>query len=305
MEIIKEGTLKGPGGDGERAEATAMLNNRIAMERSKAADDKMARLYGEYQNEQRALANALQARQITESQFQAKSKDNWVRYENQIGQVANGGALKLKIAHLQMHSDVLSMASSLAGQLETLVQGNNAAAKTMFIVAKGVAIAQAIINTELAATKAMAEGGAYAGIPLSAIIRATGYASVGIMVAQSISDYKGKFAAGGYIPQGGYGLVGETGKPEMVRGPAMITSAQATADHQLAGRGNSGSMTVNIINQSGADVATQERNTPDGKVLDVFIRRFESKLASSVASGGTPLSRAIETAYGVNRAHQR
>ncbi|HHU5621782.1 TPA: transglycosylase SLT domain-containing protein, partial [Acinetobacter baumannii] len=44
---------------------------------------------------------------------------------------------------------------------------------------------QAIVNTEEGATKALAQGGAYGSV-LAGVVRATGYASVGIMAAQTI-----------------------------------------------------------------------------------------------------------------------
>ena len=62
-----------------------------------------------------------------------------------------------------------------------------AAYKAMFFVNQGISIAQALINTEVAATKAMAEGGFIAGIPMSTAIRALGYASVGLIAGQTIA----------------------------------------------------------------------------------------------------------------------
>ncbi len=57
----------------------------------------------------------------------------------------------------------LSMFSDLTGQSAELLKGlgqeGSAAYKALFVASKAAAVAQAIINTELAATKAMAEGG--------------------------------------------------------------------------------------------------------------------------------------------------
>ncbi|UNI12462.1 hypothetical protein L2M54_06010 [Acinetobacter baumannii] len=55
----------------------------------------------------------------------------------------------------------------------------------MFFASKAASIAQAIVNTEEGATKALAQGGAYGSV-LAGVVRATGYASVGIMAAQTI-----------------------------------------------------------------------------------------------------------------------
>lgn len=302
--IIEEGTMAG---SEAQAKAMQLLNDRRDKEMVQASQDHISRLHDEYAAEQRVLANALIAKQISEQQFQDKSRANWEKYETAVGQISKGGAMQLKVTHLQMQADVLGMASNLAGQLENLVQGNNAAAKTMFIIAKGIAIAQAIVNTELAATKALAEGGMYAGIPMSTIIRAMGYASVGVMIAQDIMEYKGKFATGGYIPAGAYGITDEAGpEAKITQGPTMVMSARATADHGLVQRGNTGAqVTVNVINQTGASVTTQERSTPDGRVIDVLVKHVENRLTASVMSGGTPLSRAIENSFGLNRANTK
>ena len=64
---------------------------------------------------------------------------------------------------------------------------SSAAYKSMFLLNQGISIAQAVINTEVAATKAMAEGGMIAGIPMATAIRALGYASVGLIAGQTIA----------------------------------------------------------------------------------------------------------------------
>lgn len=77
-------------------------------------------------------------------------------------------------------SKVAEMVKNTAGE-------SSAAYKAMFLVNQGISIAQALINTEVAATKAMAEGGFIAGIPMSTAIRALGYASVGLIAGQTIA----------------------------------------------------------------------------------------------------------------------
>ena len=61
-----------------------------------------------------------------------------------------------------------------------------------FLAGKAASIAQAIVNTEEGVTKALAQGGAYGSI-LAGVVRATGYASVGMIAAQTIAG----FATGG------------------------------------------------------------------------------------------------------------
>lgn len=119
----------------------------------------------------------------------------------------------------------------------------SAAQKAAFVAQKALAIAQIIIYTELAAAQAMAIPGdvtKVVGLSLASFIRATGYASAGLVAAQAIGSLAtgGKsssgggtqmYDTGGYIPYNRVGIVGEYG-PELVQGPAHVT-----------GRGNSAS----------------------------------------------------------------
>lgn len=106
---------------------------------------------------------------------------------------------------LQVYSQIASMTGQVFDQMANMVAESagksNALYKTMFLASKAASIAQAIVNTEEGATKALAQGGAY-GSFLAAFVRATGYASVGIMAAQTIQG----FATGGQIRGLGNGL---------------------------------------------------------------------------------------------------
>ncbi|MBN6517048.1 replication protein [Acinetobacter pittii] len=106
---------------------------------------------------------------------------------------------------LQVYSQIAGMTGQVFDQMANMVAESagksNALYKTMFLASKAASIAQAIVNTEEGATKALAQGGAY-GSFLAAFVRATGYASVGIMAAQTIQG----FATGGQIRGLGNGL---------------------------------------------------------------------------------------------------
>ncbi|WGF02499.1 transglycosylase SLT domain-containing protein [Acinetobacter baumannii] len=90
---------------------------------------------------------------------------------------------------MQVYSKIAGMTgqvfSDMTALLEQSVGKSNALYKTMFFASKAASIAQAIVNTEEGATKALAQGGAYGSV-LAGVVRATGYASVGIMAAQTI-----------------------------------------------------------------------------------------------------------------------
>ena len=91
---------------------------------------------------------------------------------------------------LSMYGSLLSQASTVWGSMTQMVKDaageGSAAYKAMFLAQQAIAIGQAIINTELGATKALAEGGMIMGVPAATMVRAMGYASVGLIAAQTI-----------------------------------------------------------------------------------------------------------------------
>ena len=135
-------------------------------------------------------------------------------------------------SQLSMYGSILSMTSGVFNELTGMVQDyageNSKSYKTMFAIQKAMAIAQGIVSTELAATQVMADPTAltlaqkqlYAGI-----IRATGYASVGIIAGQMIAGPQGRgYKNGGYT--GNYGVNDVAG---VVHGQEYVMDAKTTS----------------------------------------------------------------------------
>lgn len=87
-----------------------------------------------------------------------------------------------QVASLSMVESVTRQSAELIGQM---AGKSSAAYKAMFLVNKAAAIAQALVNTEVAATAALAMGPIF-GIPASTMVRALGYMSVGTIAASAI-----------------------------------------------------------------------------------------------------------------------
>ncbi|MGL4585516.1 MAG: tape measure protein [Acinetobacter ursingii] len=99
---------------------------------------------------------------------------------------------------LELYGSLLSQASTVWGSMTEMVKSSageqSSAYKAMFLMQQAIAIGQAIISTELAATKAL-ELGPVLGIPASTLVRGMGYASVGLIAAQTIAG----FSTGGHV----------------------------------------------------------------------------------------------------------
>lgn len=134
------------------------------------------------------------------------------------------------ISQLENYATFTGALGTVFSQLQAMAEDGSKEAAALFYINQAIALADTIVNTELAATKAMGQLGVF-GIPASTLIRATGYASAGIIAGQTIT---GAYDKGGYIPSGGIGIVSEYEDElvdgQLVKGPARVTSSKETAE---------------------------------------------------------------------------
>ncbi|RFC81314.1 hypothetical protein C9E89_022535, partial [Acinetobacter sichuanensis] len=125
---------------------------------------------------------------------------------------------------MQVYGQIAGMVSQtfdqMAGMLKESAGESSALYKSMFLTGKAASIAQAIVNTEEGATKALAQGGAYGSL-LAGVVRATGYASVGMIAGQTIAS----FATGGHVR--GPGTSTSDSIPVMLSDYEFVTKASA------------------------------------------------------------------------------
>ncbi len=196
---------------------------------------------------------------------------------------------------MQVYSQIAGMTgqvfSDMTALLEQSVGKSNALYKTMFFASKAASIAQAIVNTEEGATKALAQGGAYGSV-LAGVVRATGYASVGIMAAQTIQG----MAHNGIdnIPREGTWLLD---------GGERVLNPQQNKDltNYLNNRqnGSSDGPTVNVYTLLG-QTATATQN--DDGSLDIRIQQVaEQTVATQLANPNSRISKTMQQNYNAQR----
>ena len=100
-----------------------------------------------------------------------------------------------KLGSIAVFADLTSNAADMMKQM---AGEGSAAYKVLFLASKAAAIAQTMVSTEVAATKAL-ELGPIMGIPAASLIRGLGYASVGMIAATAVAG----FSEGGYTGPGG------------------------------------------------------------------------------------------------------
>ncbi|QEK35876.1 lytic transglycosylase domain-containing protein [Acinetobacter johnsonii] len=169
---------------------------------------------------------------------------------------------------MKIWQDLLTRTGTIFNDMAAMVKEtsgeSSAAYKAMFLVNQGISMAQALINTEVAATKAMAEGGMIAGIPMATAIRALGYASVGMIAAQTITG----MAHDGIdnIPKEGTWLLD---------GGERVLNPQQNKDltnylKNSSSSSNSGT-TVNINHDPSLAVTTRDDGNGN---IDVYVRKI-------------------------------
>ena len=96
---------------------------------------------------------------------------------------------------------------------------------------------------------------------------------------------------GGYIKGGQLGIVGEYG-PEIVRGPASVTSRKDTAAMARASMGGS-SVTVNLYEDRAKAGQVEQSSTQDGEqIINIFV--------SNIRKGGQ-IAQTMESTYALRR----
>lgn len=220
-------------------------------------------------------------------------------YADRVAEINKTNASQLQDIQAGYTSASLAMFSDLAGQsaqlLQSIGQEGSLAYKTLFIASKAAAMAQAVINTELAATKAMAEGGLIMGIPAATAIRAVGYASVALIAGQSLAG----------MAHDGIDRVPETGTWLLQKGERVVTAStsaklDATLERVQQARQASAGGTVHIQNSftGKPDDATLEAIDQRNRQLVISIRK---EMAAQVVKPTNEFGRALNGFYGRTR----
>lgn len=198
------------------------------------------------------------------------------RHVSRLGEITNTQLT----TQLQNYATFTGALGNVFGQLQQMAEEGSKEAAALFYINQAIALADTIVNTELAATKALGQLGVF-GIPASAIIRATGYASAGIIAGQTIS---GAYDNGGTIPAGQSGIVSEYGDElvngVMVKGPARVTSREETAAMM-----NNGGGSVSILIENRIDGASYREEQIDENTVKIIAEKvFNQNIDSGVSS---------------------
>ncbi|MFT0137278.1 tape measure protein [Alcanivoracaceae bacterium MT1] len=235
-----------------------------------------------------ALAQWREAELERQQKFLADKEINELEHARRVREIEQETADQRRDINAAYMSAVLGTTSQLTGDMASMMaelgDKSSTAYKIMFAASKAASIAQAIVNTEVAATKALAEGATIFGIPAATAIRGIGYASVGIIASQTIAG----------MAHDGLDTIPQDGTWFLQRGERVV-DRRTNADLKQFLQGNAaaggGGDTFVFENHFHGDGRT-EGTAPAGmesvaqEIRDLIDRRFAQRLRDEIRPGG-------------------
>lgn len=181
----------------------------------------------------------------------------------------------------------ISNLSSAFGELTRGMSESSASYKALFAIQKSFAVASATMNAIVAWTQALTDPTITTWMG-----KLAAYANAVALTTGILGQLKGvtMHDKGGSIPAGGLGIVGEYG-PEVIEGPARVTSRRKTADLARSAI-SGGSVTVNLY-EDASRAGQSETETRDGdRIINIFV--------SNIRRGGQ-MAKTLENTYQIRR----
>ena len=283
-----------------RATLEAEFQRNIKEQRQEAADflrsvagDEEAQLAEDYRQKLEKLEQYHADALVSEAEFlQARQKlrDDYEKERAKTRAAKNDFFTEDDQKNAQQLSDALGDLGEAFGNLTTGMSASSGAYRALFATQKAFAVASATANAILAWSQALSDPS-----QTSWIAKLAQYANAIALTTGIISQLNSiqMHDKGGRIPAGQLGIVGEYG-PELIQGPADVTSRKRTAElaRQAAG-GTAAPVTVNLYeNAERAGQVEQQDNTDGERIINIFV--------SNIRRGGAA-ARAMENTYQLRR----
>ena len=229
---------------------------------------------------------------ISETEYQEKRKALIASYEEErakFREKTDGFLTEKDKEQVEQFSGAMTSLSDAFSNLTQGLSESSRSYKALFAIQKSFAIASATANAILAWTQAITDTSNTTWVG-----KLAAYANAVALTTSIIGQLRGlsMHDAGGRIPAGQLGIVGEKG-PELVAGPASVTSRRRTAALAQGAITSSGDVTVNLYEDASRAGQAESETTGDGeRVINIFI--------SNIRKGGQA-ARALESTYQLRR----
>lgn len=228
------------------------------------------RLKDSYDRRQLMLDKAHDDGLISEEKYQATLSKLRDRYETE--------SMSMRLQNAQ------TLTEQLAGIAEAAAGKQSGIYRVLFGASKAFALAESIVKIQAGIANA-------AALPFPANLGAM--ASVAGATASILTTIKGTQMGQAH---GGLDYVPEDATYILKQGERVLAPKQNQDLAKFLANGASG-ITVNIIE----DASRAGQVDQNGSQIDVFVARVREAVSMDIARGGTNISRAIESTYGLNR----
>lgn len=281
-----------------RAALDADYQRKIKEQRDAAAEylreirgDELEQLAEEYRGKLEQLDQYHADALISEQEYQEtrlKLINDYEKARTKARATKNDYLTDEDLENVQLFTDSMNSLSDAFQNLTTGMSESSGAYKALFAIQKSFAVASATANAIVAWTKALSTS-------VSWYEALANYANAVALTTNVIGQLKSltMHDLGGHIAAGQVGVVGEHG-PELVAGPADVTSRKRTAElaRQAAG-GTAGAVTVNLYEDATKAGQVETGDDQEGeRVINIFV--------SNIRRGGAA-ARAMESTYQLRR----
>lgn len=253
-------------------------------------DDDVVNLQDTYRAKLEQLAQYHDESLVSEEDYLKAREKLYTDYTaelNKIEKKSKGSVLSEDdVENLEHFHDAMDSMSDAFSNLTQGLNESSASYKALFTIQKSFAVASATVKAALAWMTALSESKTW----YEALAN---YATAISLTTSVISQLKSvsMHDKGGYIKGGQLGIVGEYG-PEIVRGPASVTSRKDTAAMARASMGGS-SVTVNLYEDRSKAGQVEQSSTQDGEqIINIFV--------SNIRKGGQ-IAQTMESTYALRR----
>lgn len=243
--------------------------------------------------------------QVENEQYANRLKDLQAFRDAELENTMEGNRLieeeneRHELAMMEMRSSYqmqsLGAAGNAADQLYSLMQQagkeQSALGKAAFLASKAIAVAEILLNTEVAAAKAGAQLGIF-GIPMATMIRVTGYASAGMVAGMAIAGMREK---GGSVWSGGAFIVGEKG-PEVFQ----PSSHGTIIPNNKLGGGSASDVKWTVVN-TGSPLRIKETQRVSEDDWALIVEDAVSSVAAQMADPNSKVSRGMGRNFNTQR----
>lgn len=253
-------------------------------------DDDVVNLQDTYRAKLEQLAQYHDESLVSEEDYLKAREKLYTDYTAELNKIEkeNKGSVLSKddVENLEHFHDAMDSMSDAFSNLTQGLNESSASYKALFTIQKSFAVASATVKAALAWMTALTESKTW----YEALAN---YAAAISLTTSIISQLKSvsMHDKGGYIKGGQLGIVGEYG-PEIVRGPASVTSRKDTAAMARASMGGS-SVTVNLYEDRAKAGQVEQSSTQDGEqIINIFV--------SNIRKGGQ-IAQTMESTYALRR----